>query len=175
MDIKTTTRTTKSKVKFNTLYKRNKNGSVQQWTMIVEGNKYWAEYGQVDGKIQSDTPTVAEAKNVGRSNETSSEEQAYSEARSKWEKKIKRNGYWKNIEDIDTFVFSVMLAHNSNKHKHKLEGKPMFVSPKLDGFRCYITKDGAYSRNGEQYVTTKFIEEHLEDFCSLDRDTIQDG
>lgn len=158
-----------------TLYKRNSNGSVQQWTMIVEHNKYWAEYGQVAGKIQSDKPTVAKPKNVGKSNETTPEEQAILEAESKWTKKIDRQRYFESIKDIDQFQFKPTLAHKADVQGHKLEGKLISATPKLDGIRCYITKDGAFSRRDMKFVTTKIIEEDLKPFFDKFPNAILDG
>lgn len=160
--------------KLPTLYKRTSTGAAQQWTMIVDGDKYWTEYGQVDGKIQSTKPTTASPKNVGRSNETTAEEQALSEAQSKWQKKVDKD-YHEDIKDIDKFQFEPMLAKKVGKQGHKLEGDGVYVSPKLDGIRCYITKDGAFSRNHNQFVTTKFIEEDLKPFFEKYPNAILDG
>lgn len=146
--------------KSKTLYKRNTNGKVLQWNIIVDGNKYWAEYGQVGGKIQADTPTICEGKNIGRSNETSPDEQAKLEFESKYKKQIEIKGYCEDINKIDEIVFTPMLAHSYDKHGEKLPER-VIVSPKMDGVRCYITKDGAFSRNGKKWVATKFIEEGL--------------
>lgn len=160
--------------KLPTLYKRTSTGAIQQWTMIVDGPKYWTEYGQVDGKIQETKPTVATPKNVGRANETTAGEQALSEAQSKWQKKLDKD-YWDDISKIDTFQFKPMLAKKVEKQGHKLEGKAVYLSPKLDGIRCYITKDGAFSRLHNQFVTTKFIEEDLSDFFEKYPHAILDG
>ena len=35
--------------------------------------------------------------------------------------------------------------------------KPVFMQPKLDGVRCYITKDGAFSRNHKPFKNCKHI------------------
>lgn len=157
-----------------TLYKKNVNGKILQWDMVIEGNRYWAEYGQVGGKIQADTPTVCEGKNIGRANETTPEEQALSEARAKHKKQIDMRGYVEDIGDVDKTSFSPMLAHPFDKYGHKLPDK-VEVSAKLDGLRCYITKEGAFSRNGKQWVSTKFIEESLKPFFEAYPDIVLDG
>ena len=33
------------------LYKRNVNGSINQWEIFIDENGYWSEYGQVNGII----------------------------------------------------------------------------------------------------------------------------
>ena len=43
-----------------------------------------------------------------------------------------------------TTTFNVMLAHPYGKRDFN---KDSLIQPKLDGIRCYITKNGAFSRN----------------------------
>jgi|AntRauTorcE11897_2_1112592.scaffolds.fasta_scaffold00228_17 ATP-dependent DNA ligase len=157
-----------------TLYKRTSTGKIQQWTIHVDKSKYWVESGQVDGKLKKNRPTVAKPKNVGKSNETTPEEQAQLEAQAKWDLK-KRKDYFEKIEEIDNIEFKPTLAHNSEKHVHKLIGKKVMASPKLDGVRCRIVKDGAFSRTGKKFVATKFIEEDLKEFFEKNPDAYLDG
>ena len=72
-----------------TLYSLNSNGSVQQWTISVKNNLITKEYGQVGGKIQTTSDFVKKGKNIGRSNETTPDDQALLEAKAQWEKKQK--------------------------------------------------------------------------------------
>ena len=69
-----------------TLYKRTAAGKVQEWTIFIQGATFWTVSGQIDGKKITTPPTKAEAKNTGRSNATTPEEQAMLEARAKWTK-----------------------------------------------------------------------------------------
>ena len=43
-------------------------------------------------------------------------------------------------------TFKPMLAHPVSK-QIDWQDDTHFIQPKLDGVRCYITKDGAFSRN----------------------------
>ena len=158
------------------LYKRSKTGAIQQWEVFVEGDKYWTEHGQVGGKITVGVPTVCEAKNVGRSNEMSESEQAQFIARRKWEDRQKYDGYTPEINAVDKGkgYFECTLAHKWEPNAKKMPEKIM-GSPKLDGLRFIITKDGAFTRNGKKYVTTKFIEESLKDFFEEHPDIVLDG
>jgi DNA ligase-1 len=158
------------------LYKKTKTGAIAQWEVFTEGNKYWTEHGQIDGKITVSVPTICEAKNVGRSNEVSESEQAQFVARRKWEDRQKYDGYTTNINDVDKgkSFFECTLAHKWDSHAKKMPENIM-GSPKLDGLRCIITKDGAFTRNGKQYVTTKFIEESLQEFFEEYPDIVLDG
>jgi len=156
------------------LYKRSTTGKLLEWSIFVDGDSFYGVHGQVDGQKVTDTPTVCTPKNVGRSNETTAEEQAELEAKAKYEKKISINKYSPNKVDADKKKFAVTLAHQYDKQGHKLP-KIVAVSPKLDGIRCYITKDGAFSRNGKRFVSTKFIEADLVDFFKENPDTLLDG
>jgi len=77
------------------LYSLNANGSIQQWAISVDGCTITTskiilnQYGKIGGKIQTTEDTVKSGKSIGRSNETSCEEQALADATSQWEKKLK--------------------------------------------------------------------------------------
>jgi len=136
-----------------TLYKLASNGSIQQWTIWSEGNSYYTEFGKVGGKLQITAPTLAVAKNTGRANETSAEQQAALEAKAAWEKKLK-SGYVESIAAARGGVVSgvvqggawPMLAKVYSKDGSKIKW-PAYVQPKLDGHRCIavIDKDGKCS------------------------------
>lgn len=123
----------------STLYALNKDQSFQEWKVFVEGNTIYVEFGKFGGKIQT-KKTVCEGKNVGRSNETSPEEQAKLEAISKWEKQV-RLGYRESTSELETEdSFSPMLAHDAIKRSKDII-YPCYAQPKLDGLRCLITFD----------------------------------
>jgi len=54
--------------------------------------------------------------------------------------------------------FKVMLAHPVGKKEFDSDS---FIQPKLDGVRCYITKDGAFSRNHKQFHNIAHIIDDL--------------
>lgn len=121
------------------LFALNKDGSIQSWQVFTEGSKVIVLFGKVGGKIQR-KETFCKPKNVGRANETTSDEQALAEAQSKWEKQV-RLGYRESIEDLKTGeVLSPMLAQDASKKPHLIE-YPCHVSAKLDGLRCLVTFD----------------------------------
>ena len=135
---------------FAPLYSLNSNGSIQRWSISVEDNRIVKEYGQIGGKMQLITDIVKDGKNIGKSNETSPEEQAIAEATAQWEKKLK-SGYSKTQKDARAGVVDAkfvtggiepMLAHKFRDHADKIKF-PAFVQPKLDGIRCIaIIADG---------------------------------
>ncbi len=147
------------KKQFTTIYKRNTNGSINQWEITVDNNSYYTNEGIVNGKITKSKSTIVKGKNIGRSNETTEFEQACKDAQSKITKKLE-SGYTEDIKKIDTAkkFFAAMLAHKYTNYKDKLEF-PLLVSAKIDGARMIIQKDGLYTRNGKKYVSCPHIHE----------------
>jgi DNA ligase-1 len=119
--------------------------------ITIDGNTYTREWGQLNGKQQVKS-TVAKPKNVGRSNETSAEEQAILEAKAVWAKKIKV-GYSTSVAAPVT-VLLPMKVNSYDKYRKKIKF-PVYVSPKLDGvnveYRLIDGKLQLLSRGGEQY------------------------
>lgn len=148
-----------SKLSLPTLYKKSSTGKLQEWTVFAEDGQYWSVSGQVEGKKVTAAPSVCKPKNVGRKNETTAEQQAELEARAKWQKKIDE-GYVENVDDLgkDTGRVDPMLAKNYDDYKEDVEF-PVYCQPKLDGLRCVITRDGAFSRQWKPFVTLGHISE----------------
>lgn len=123
----------------STLFALNKDGSFQCWKVFIVGNQVVVEFGKVGGKKQQKV-TTCEPKNVGRSNETTAEQQAWAEAVSKWEKQV-RLGYRDDTSKLEQEEnFSPMLAHDAIK-RYKSIIYPAYVQPKLDGVRALVTLD----------------------------------
>lgn len=123
----------------STLFALNKDGSFQCWKVFVVGDQVVVEFGKVGGKKQQKV-TTCEPKNVGRSNETTAEQQALAEAVSKWEKQV-RLGYRDDTSKLEQEEnFSPMLAHDAIK-RSKAIVYPAYVQPKLDGVRALVTLD----------------------------------
>lgn len=122
------------------LYKRNTSGSIQEWEIEVQGNSYRTIYGVQGGSKIISAFTVCEGKNLGKKNETTPEEQAELEAKALVEKKIRREGYWKNINDIDKVTFlEPMLGKSYDDHKHKITF-PCYAQRKIDGCVSHDTE-----------------------------------
>ena len=152
-----------------TLYKRNKNKSIQQWTIFVETKEddcyYWTEYGQQGGKIVTTEKTYCKGKNIGRSNETSDMHQTMAEAKSEWQSKIDK-GYTEVVDDVDTAVshkIEPTLAKKYEDHFDKYEF-PVASQPKFDGLRCVITREGTFSREWRPFVTLQHLRDALQPF-----------
>lgn len=163
-------------MKLPKLYKRNTNGSIQEWEIEVKGDSFFTREGLVGGAITESKPTICESKNVGQSNERSPEEQAFSEAKAKWQKQ-KDKGYVEDKERIDTpdtKGYKPMLAHKLEDYKDELV-YPVFGQRKSDGIRCIISKDGAWTRNGKDIVTVPHIQNALLPFFDRHPKSVLDG
>jgi len=136
--------------KLSKLFKKTSTGAIQEWQVRVEEIDGIAtiinNYGQVDGKIQESQEQVLEGKNTGKTNATTALEQAESQAKSRWEKQLKK-GYVQNIEDaqagfVDAIIeggIAPMLAHKFSEQGHKIK-YPALAQPKLDGCLDYKSK-----------------------------------
>lgn len=159
---------------FQKLYKKTSTGKTQHWQIIVENDSYYTLSGQVGGKTYKRDSVLATPKNIGKSNETTAEEQAIIEAKARFDKKIKE-GYKENIEEIDDFTFvKPMLAKNFEDYKHQID-YPVVVQVKYNGTRCISTKDGMFTRKGEKYFSVPHIWEEIKLLFESYPDLILDG
>ena len=71
-----------------------------------------------------------------------------------------------------TTAFNVMLAH---PYGNKEFDRDSFIQPKLDGIRCYITKDGAFSRNHKEFKTIDHIRKVFEPVFKENPSIVLDG
>lgn len=97
------------------------------------------EYGLLDGKKQL-SQFEATPKNVGRSNETTAEEQAVLEAQALWLNRKERK-YRESIAELKDNL-RPMLAKNFLEHCHKFEEVEWYMQPKYDGCRAIAHCDG---------------------------------
>lgn len=141
-----------------TLYKPTKTGSTQQWSIEVQGDSFVCTYGQLDGKLQSQT-TKCEGKNIGRANETTPEQQAVLEMDALITKKIK-SGYSYDIAAPVT----VQLAMKVKSYQDQINNVkfPCYSSTKLNGVNAIYKRSNGiltiYSRGGEVYPAIPHLE-----------------
>ena len=67
-----------------------------------------------------------------------------------------------------------MLAYKYKEAKVDWNEK-VYIQPKLDGVRCLISKDGAYSRTGKEFMNVEHIKEGLKEFFKACPWAILDG
>lgn len=145
-----------------TLYASDKKGRIKQWQVWTpHGGTVEVEYGLKDGKKTVEV-YQAKPKNIGKSNETTETQQAILEAKSKWNKQIKK-GY---VEDEFKVGQKTLppLAKKYQDAKSALKW-PVVGLLKLDGVRCTMFyKDGVVifqSRGGDPYPVIQEIADEL--------------
>ena len=163
------------------LYKRTATGAIQTWWMEQEGAKYRTHSGQDGGAITVTAWTAAKPKNVGRSNETTGQQQASAEVDSAYDLKRKK-GYRETVDAAETSTrFQCMLADKYIDRQAKLyinshvRGLPLWVQPKLDGIRCIANEHGLWSRAGARITAVPHIEEKLAPIFARFPELILDG
>jgi DNA ligase-1 len=161
-------------MKLNKLFKRAVNGKTLEWEIEIEGACFRTISGYTDGlKVVSEW-TCCEAKNIGKKNATTAEQQALAEATAMHRKRME-TGSFESISEIDTPIyFKPMLAHDYNDYKDKIKF-PIYSQPKLDGVRCIVRVDGMWSRNGKPIISAPHIFEALTPLFEKNPDLILDG
>lgn len=157
-----------------TLYSRSSSGSIQEWTVEVNGDRYRTVAGQRGGNLTTSKWSVCIGKNSGRANVTSDDAQALAEAKAKWKKK-KKSGAFEHIADVDNETFiKPMLAQTWQKLKNK-PIYPLYVQYKFNGMRCIISCKGMFTRKGETIISAPHIWAALEDLFIVQPNLVLDG
>lgn len=156
------------------LYNRDTQGRLRFWFMEVDGYRYRSGYGIEGSETTYTNWTTAQPKNEGRANATKAEQQARLEVEAHYTKKRDR-GFSDDPASAGRVKFvKPMLAQKFEPKR--IEGQPWIaVQPKLDGIRCFITADGAKTRNGKQIHTVGHITEALAWAFEENPDLVLDG
>lgn len=164
------------KLELPTLYARSSTGAVLEWDVEIDGDKYRTITGQQGGNKIVSKWSVAVGKNAGQANATTNEEQAYAEAVAKWKKKMKREGYFEDVKDIDnkSRFIEPMLAQKLRDHPDKAK-MPCMVDKKYNGGRVVASLEGLFTRKGEQYASIPHIVASLEPLFERFADLVLDG
>lgn len=149
------------------LYKKDSKGKIRYLNVYVNGSQLIQE----SGLLGTDSPIVhskeCKGKNVGRSNETTPEQQAILERNSKVEEKL-TEGYFKELDELQTAnVILPMLAKSYKDEKDKVDWNDAYGQPKLDGMRCLAFKEKRVvvlkSRDGKYIQNMGHIIDALKD------------
>ena len=146
-----------------TLYKKSTNGAIQTWTISHEGNSYTVEYGQLGGKMRTETSACV-GKSLGKSNETTGEEQAKLEAQAKWRLRQKK-GYTTS-EDGSVSVSLPQRVRVYTDFRQAAHEESGYSTPKLNGINGTYRADGRgglilTSRGGEEYPPIPHLEPYI--------------
>lgn len=161
------------------LNKTDERGKLHIWMATIKDNTVIIEYGIHLGKIRREEKTYLEGKNIGRSNETTPEEQCIRDTIVKARKKIEQ-GYTvvqgseeinvnkaKTVVDSNLDIPKPMLAHKLQEHMSKFEMQDyVWLQPKLDGNRALINVNTGeiYSRSRKLIISCPHISEDVKAF-----------
>ena len=145
-----------------TLYKQNKNKSIQQWSIrTVPDGKYEVIFGQLGGAMQRQV-TQCTGKNLGKANETTPEQQAELEVQSIITKK-RKSGY----VDDQSGKSDIRLPMKVKSYQDQLHNItfPCYSQFKYNGvnglYRRVDNKLTLYSRGGEVYPVISHLEQAI--------------
>lgn len=164
------------------IFKLDSKGKTRILKISTDGADLIQESGLIDGKLVIHRSTCG-GKNIGRSNETTPEEQAILEAESKFAKKVKGE-YFEVLEDMDNMTPLEKVTHIRKIASENIVILPMlakdykeppfpcYAQPKLDGMRSHGKKITMISRENSVINTVPHIQESLK---QLPDDLIIDG
>jgi len=152
-----------------TVYKIDSKGKTRVLTVSVNDSIVKQEYGILGGNLVTNS-YEAKPKNIGKSNATTANEQAISEAMSIIEKKLKKD-YFETLEEVKNKAkqqILPMLAKSYDDHSSKIDWDDfVYAQPKLDGQRCLVIvnddKITLLSRQGRIIDTVTHIIKELEE------------
>lgn len=163
------------------LHKRGSKGEIRVWKMQLGADEAGEAGHRVVSGILNGTMTesgwnVAEGKNLGKKNATTSMTQAKSEIENNYAIKRSR-GYFDDVSKVDEVPFTKpMLAQDWDKRKTKVDvTKGVYSQPKLDGIRCIARADGLWTRTGKPITSMPHIIEALASLFEADADLELDG
>lgn len=146
------------------LYKVNNEGKYLVWSCWAEGSKVVTKYGQEAGKMQENT-YLAGAKNVGRSNATTPEEQALLEVGTAYTSQVDNKHYRYSKEEADVLESNNLIprkVHDYKKHAHKLPDQ-CYSLFKYNGSRACVIQGSLYSKIGrKERIKVKHLREAVE-------------
>lgn len=140
-----------------TLFVKTASGSINFWQIWTTGAAVHTRWGQVGTDSPQTDSYLAEAKNVGRSNETHPFEQAQKEAQAKYDKQLRLKYVTTQEEAEQNLNIKPMRAYTLDDKRQKKLKWPVHVQPKYNGVRCfaYNLPDGSVrlmSRGGKDYT-----------------------
>lgn len=143
------------------LYKSTKTGAIQICDISYENDQYHVTFGQLDGKLQTNS-TTCQGTNIGRANERTPIQQAEFEALADHKKKIK-SGYSLTMETTSEVTLPAKVkVYQDNLKNIKF---PAHSTNKLNGVNGLYKRNGSdltlYSRGGEVYPEIPHLSNHI--------------
>lgn len=144
------------------IYKIDSKDKIRTLEIYAEGSDVIQISGILGGQLVTNRSACV-PKNVGRTNETTAEEQAILEAEAKLILKLDKE-YFRTVEEATSqIVILPMLAKDYKKESKKIDwSKPVYVQPKLDGQRALTNMESMISRQGNEIETMSHIMDSIQ-------------
>jgi DNA ligase-1 len=162
---------------FSTLYKIDTSDNVRIWWMEQEGGNIRNHSGVQGGAIVTSGWKEMKAKNTGKKNATTPEEQGKVQIAAQYKKQVEQDGYYETLEAAkkgETTFTSPMLAQKYEDRKDEVVF-PVWSDPKFDGIRAVTAKGDMKSRRGKPINSTPEILNDLAKVFELYPNVIFDG
>jgi len=106
------------------------------------------------------------AKITEKKNETTTEQQACSDAQSMWNKKVEKDGYRPDKSNlINAKVLMPMCAQYFDDRSEYIIFESAYIQPKLDGVRCVSHQNKLLSKNGLKFHNLIHIKKLIKDLA----------
>lgn len=155
-------------------------GKLQEWSCVVDGVNVVTTYGQVGGKLQT-MSYEAEAKNVGRANATTAEEQAAVEVQANYRDQIDNKHYRETEEEATELAQSNREPRKIHKYKDRWNkmSDELGTVIKANGSRACVLAGQLYSKQGRpEDIKVDHLRELVEEmgiFANFDAEVYAHG
>jgi DNA ligase-1 len=157
-------------MEFQKLYKQTATGATQVWFQEINpvGDSFRTVSGQLNGKLVYSEWTVCTAKNIGKANGTTPQQQCQLEVEANYKKKLAQGNYKDSLDEDslsqDNYVKPMLAKKFGEDYTPTSVDYTkglVYSQPKLDGIRCIATQQGLFSRQGKSIVSAPHIHEAL--------------
>lgn len=160
---------------FAPLYKLDNKGNMRVWYMESDGDKIRAVSGLEYGEHVTSAWKTMEAKNVGRLNATTPEEQAEVEIEAMYTKQLNQGKYFRDRDDVNKETYIKPMLAESIDDYPVTDWSDVYSQPKFDGLRGVLKEDGIFSRNGKPFVSVPHITLAAFNFFRMNPGVVLDG
>jgi len=142
-------------MEFQKLYKQTATGATQVWFQEINpvGDSFRTVSGQLNGKLVYSEWTVCTAKNIGKANGTTPQQQCQLEVEANYKKKLAQGNYKDSLDEDslsqDNYVKPMLAKKFGEDYTPTSVDYTkglVYSQPKLDGIRCIATQQGLFSR-----------------------------
>ena len=149
-----------------TIYKLDSKGKLRYLKISTKDNFVVQTSGLQNSPNAITHESECIGKNIGKSNETTPQEQAILEAKAKIKAKLEE-GYYETIQEAQKEVLVLFMLAKEFKAEEDKVSYPFHVQPKLDGMRCLKKEQNLISRKNKEINTMFHIANELKEVADV--------